>query len=106
MSSDEKLEILRLYLPDADESELAQYLGFAEEEISRWLWHKRGEPPTDFFFPPEYDGVSIQAVVAGYSIMGAEGQTVHIENGTHRHFKYSDMVDYIHRTVVSYARLA
>ena len=106
MSSDEKLDILKLYIPDAAESELAQYLGFAEDEIVRWLWHKCGEPPADFFFPSEYDGVSIQAVVTAYNMIGAEEQSVHIENGTHRHFKYADMVDYIRRNVVSYARLA
>lgn len=105
MSSAEKLAILMLYIPDAVESELAQYLKFAEDEIVRWLWHKSGEPPADFFFPSEYDGESIQAVVVGYNMNGAEEQSVHIENGIHRHFRYADMVDYIHRTVVSYARV-
>ena len=105
MGSGDKLELLEMYIPEADASDLAVYLKFAEDEIVRWLWHKRGEPPTDFFFPPEYDGVSIQAVIVGYNMVGAESQSVHIENGIHRHFRYADMVDYIHRTVVSYARV-
>ena len=105
MGSDEKLEQLILQIPEADESDLAQYLEYAEAEIIRWLYHKVGLPDDMPLFPAEYDGVSIQAVVVGYNMNGAESQSVHIENGIHRHFRYADMVDYIHRTVVSYARV-
>ena len=105
MGSDDKLELLEKYIPEADASDLAMYLGYAEEEIVRWLYHKIGLPAVFPELPSEYDGVSIQAVVVGYNMAGAEEQSVHIENGIHRHFRYADMVDYIHRTVVSYARV-
>jgi hypothetical protein len=45
----------------------------------------------------------IMAVVVGYGLMGAEGQTSHAENGISRQFKYADMTDYIHRNVTPYA---
>lgn len=105
MGSGDKLELLEMYIPEADASDLETYLGYAEEEIVRWLYHKIGLPAVFPELPSEYDGVSIQAVVVGYNMNGAEEQSVHIENGIHRHFRYADMVDYIHRTVVSYARV-
>jgi hypothetical protein len=50
----------------------------------------------------EYDTAMIQACVVGYGLQGAEGQTAHSENGINRTFKYSDMVDYLHRNVPAY----
>ena len=35
MGSDEKLEILEMYIPEADSSDLEQYLEMAETEIIR-----------------------------------------------------------------------
>ena len=105
MSSEAKLAMLASYLPEVSGSELTRYLSYAEQEILNWLYHKIGMPAETPVFPTEYDGISIQAVVVAFDIAGAESQSVHIENGIHRHFKYTDMVDYIHKNVVSYARV-
>ena len=42
----------------------------------------------------------VHAVIAGYSISGAENQTAHSENGISRSFKYEDMIAYIRSHVI------
>jgi hypothetical protein len=55
--------------------------------------------------PSKYENVQIYAVVVGWTHAGAEGQGLSIENGVHRDFRYSDMLDYIHNNVLPYARV-
>ena len=45
------------------------------------------------------------AVITGLTQSGIEGQVLSIENGIHRHFRYSDMVDYIRANVIPLARV-
>ena len=45
----------------------------------------------------------MQAVINGYTQAGVEGQVLSIENGIHRHFNYSDMVEYIRAHVIPIA---
>lgn len=47
----------------------------------------------------------INAVIAGYSISGAEGEVTHSENGISRTFKYEDMVNYIRSHVIPIAKV-
>lgn len=87
-------------------AELTLYLDMADREILEWLYNLYPEGvPEDAMLPDKYDIVSLHAVLAALNIQGAEGQSVHIENGTHRHFKHADMVDYIRKNVTSYARV-
>ncbi|MGD8786648.1 MAG: phage head-tail connector protein [Phycisphaerales bacterium] len=51
----------------------------------------------------EFDTVMVQAVVNGYSMQGAEGQTAHAENGISRQWKNSDMAAYIRSNVAPMA---
>ena len=43
------------------------------------------------------------AVIVGLGLSGAEGQTVHNENGISRSFSYPDMAAYIRRRISPYA---
>ncbi len=102
MTDTEKLNRLKILLNIGDGSEdtiLTEYLDMAKSEILNWIY--AGDIPEDITdVPQRYEQTQIQAVIAGYSISGAEEQTSHTENGIARVFRYSDMLQYIHSHVI------
>lgn len=111
MTDAQKLEIVRTLLDDgsgyipSDET-LNTYISVAGNEILAWMYHLIGGVPEDVTaVPSKYEGIQIYAVVVGWTHAGAEGQGLSIENGVHRDFKYSDMLDYIHNNVLPYVRV-
>ena len=92
------------YMP-SDET-LNTYIAIAQDEILSWMYHLVGGVPADVTaVPSKYEGIQVYAVVVGWTHAGAEGQIVSIENGVHRHFSYTDMLDYIHNNVLPYVRV-
>ena len=92
------------YMPS--EETLKTYIELAGSEILAWMYHLVGGVPDGVTeVPSKYDGIQIYAVVVGWTHAGAEGQSVSIENGVHRHFDYTDMLDYIHNNVLPFARV-
>ena len=108
MTITEKRNMLHKMLADADtrpsDATLDALLEFAERETIAWMYRSYPHIPEDAYFAPqEYDMTIVMAVMVGYGLMGAEGQSAHSENGISRQFRYSDMTDYIHRNVTPYA---
>jgi len=92
------------YMPS--EETLNTYITIAGNEILEWMYHLVGGVPDDVTaVPSKYEGIQIYAVVVGWTHAGAEGQGLSIENGVHRDFKYSEMLDYIHNNVLPYVRV-
>ena len=92
------------YMP-SDET-LNTYLEIAGNEILAWMYHLVGGVPEDVTeVPSKYEGIQIYAVIVGFTQSGAEGQGLSIENGVHRDFKFSDMLDYIHNNVLPFVRV-
>lgn len=92
------------YMPSDDL--LNTYLSMAKSEILSWMYHLVGGVPEDVSeVPSKYEGIQIYAVIVGFTQSGAEGQGQSIENGVHRSFRYSDMLDYIHNNVLPYVRV-
>lgn len=111
MTDAEKLTTLKVLLEDgsgympSDET-LNKYIELSKNEILAWMYHLVGGVPDDVTeVPVKYETVQIYAVLAGWTHAGAEGQTLSIENGVHRDFKYTDMIDYIHNNVLPYVRV-
>lgn len=110
MTNTEKLTMLEtLLFPEGDATEsdtamLQVYLALAEQEILnyRYSYSSNGIPE---ILPAEYDAVQVMAVMQGFAQSGAEGQTVSVENGVHRHWKYEDMMAYIYSHVIPIARV-
>lgn len=103
MTADEKLSMVKALLRITDTSEddlITTYLSMAATEIIVWRFSYTSaeELPTDV--PPEYEMTQIQAVVNGYTQSGVEGQILSVENGIHRHFHYTDMIEYIRAHVI------
>ena len=111
MSDAQKLEKIKILLEDGSgymptDETLTTYISIAGSEILEWIYHLVGGVPSSVTeVPTKYDMVHIYAVVAGWTHAGAEGQIVSIENGVHRHFSYTDMLDYIHNNVLPFARV-
>lgn len=110
MTDVQKLRTLQTLLEDGGDvpgdDKLNTYLEVAAGEILAWQYHLIGGVPDSVTsVPSKYEGIQIYAVVAGYTQAGAEGEQTHIENSVHRHFRYSDMLDYIHNNVLPYVRV-
>ena len=110
MTNDQKLATIKTILEDGgdvpSDEKLTTYLDVAGSEILAWIYHLVGGVPTGVSdVPAKYDQTHIYAVIAGYTHAGAEGQSVHIENGVHRHFSYNDMLGYIHDNVLPIVRV-
>lgn len=110
MTDEAKLNRLKILLEVTGSDEdalLSEYLDIAKDEILNWLYIRLGAvPPEVDEVPAAYEQVQIMAVLAAYNIRGAEGQTLHIENGMHRDFVYDDLVKYIRTHVFPYVRLS
>lgn len=111
MTNTQKLIMLQTILDDGtgampSDEKLNTYLDIAASEILAWQFHLVGGVPDGITaVPSKYDGIHVYAVVAGFTQAGAEGEAAHIENGVHRNFRYSDMMDYIHNNVLPYVRV-
>ena len=109
MTSAEKLAQVQLMLGDSvdssDTSLLNGYLELAKEAIINHICSVTSPAVPLLEVPKKYEAVQIFAVVAGFNLIGAEGEKVHIENGIDRHFKYEDMLAYIESHVLPLARV-
>ena len=111
MTDDVKLDIIKTLIEDGSgyapsDNTIRAYIAVAGKEILAWMYHLvGGVPETVAEVPSKYENIQIYAVVVGWTHAGAEGQGLSIENGVHRDFRYSDMLDYIHNNVLPYARV-
>lgn len=107
MTDAEKLNSIKALMGITDNNEdavLNEYLSLAKNEIISWRYsytQNYGTPQFDITaVPPEYEQTQIFAVINGFSMAGAEGESVHNENGINRTFVYADMVKYIRSNVI------
>ena len=110
MTDQEKITMIKMMLseggPLPSDATILTYLTAAKIEILNWMYSQVGGVPTDVTsVPAKYDITHVYAVVAGYSHVGAEGETVHNENGINRTFSSADMLDYIHKNVYAIVRV-
>ena len=108
MTSEAKLAMVKaiLRIDSSDTSEdalITTYLDMAAQEILGWRYSNANPENVPETVPTEYEMTQVQAVINGYTQSGVEGQVLSIENGIHRHFNYSDMVEYIRSHVIPVA---
>lgn len=111
MTDAQKLATIKTLIEDGSgympsDATLNTYITISGSEILAWMYHLIGGVPEDVTeVPSRYESIQIYAVVVGWTHAGAEGQGLSIENGVHRDFRYSDMLDYIHNNVLPYVRV-
>lgn len=87
MTDAEKLEQLIVYTGDADADFLTACLDAAKAKILNKAYpFGDGTEP----FPEKYDQLHIQLAHYLFLRQGAEGETVHLENGISRHWEDGD----------------
>ena len=108
MTPEAKLAMVKaiLRIDDTDTSEdalITTYLDMAQQEMLSWRYSHANQDNVPETVPPEYEITQVQAVINGYTQADVEGQVLSIENGIHRHFNYSDMVEYVRAHVIPIA---
>lgn len=108
MTPEAKLAMVKaiLRIDDTDTSEdalITTYLDMAQQEMLAWRYSHANPDNVPETVPTEYEITQVQAVINGYTQAGVEGQVLSIENGIHRHFNYSDMVEYVRAHVIPIA---
>lgn len=104
MTLADKLAMVKSFLRIIDTSEdalLTTYLNAAGREILSWRYSNASSTPTDV--PDAYEMTQVQAVINGYTQSGNEGQNTHTENGTTMKFDFTDMTNYIRKSVIPIA---
>ena len=106
MTKAEKLAAVKAILGFSDatyDTTIESYIDMAGNEIIGWRFSYANGFDAIMDVPREYEMTQVNAVVAGFSIRGAEGQSLHEENSIRRTFKYEDMLAYIRAHVIPIA---
>ena len=84
MTDEEKITLVSLMTDETSSTVVSAYLNFAKQIVYEKAYPFGNTPET---FPSQYDGVHVE--IAAYMInkRGAEGETVHLENGVSRHWE-------------------
>jgi len=100
MTPQEKLALLELMTDETSETVLSAYLGLAGQIVFEKAFPFGTYPET---MPAQYDGVHVE--IAAYMInkRGAEGETVHLENGVSRHWEDGGVSSSLLRRIVPFA---
>ena len=97
-----KLSTLKVLLGVTDTSEdqlLLTFLSLAEEKILERLYPYDGEKNE---LPQRYNGKQLEIAVYLYNKQGAEGQTVHSENGISRTYESADVPESMLRGIAPF----
>ena len=100
MTNEVKIERLRaLISPDTAPDDLLSYLLEQSEGIVLNRRYPFGAPE-GATLSPLHEQIQIRMAVELFSKMGAEGQTMHIENGVHRTWEAADVSPSLLRQIV------
>jgi hypothetical protein len=104
MTASQMLETVKTLIgedPQATDAVLSVFIQKAEDMIANTLY-PTGNIPEGYATPLRYHMLACQIAVAEYSKQGAEGETVHIENGIHRTYRATTSDDLL-KFVIPYA---
>lgn len=87
MTDAQMIELIKTIIGDssADENELSSYLDLAKDAIVHRLYPI--DVPEGYSMESRYDRLACRIAADMYLRRGAEGETVHIENGLHRTYR-------------------
>ena len=96
MTKEEKLKMLEKLTGETDSDTLSTYLFLAEQVVLTRAYPYGGVDEV----PAKYDGVHIEIAQYMLNKRGAEGETVHTENGVSRHYEEGDIPPSLLRRIV------
>lgn len=101
MTGDEKKVMLKSMTGEKDEEVLSTYLALAKGAVLRTAFPFLEELPEAV--PAKYDIVHVEIAAYMLNKRGAEGETVHLENGVSRHYEDGDIPPTLLRRIVPMA---
>lgn len=91
MTTEQKIEKLKVLIsPDTATNDLLSYLLEQSEGIILNRRYPFGSPE-GASLPPQYEHIQLRIAVELFAKMGAEGQTMHMENGVSRTWEAGDV---------------
>lgn len=103
MTDEQKLAILRKMLDDGDTTsdDVANtYLEAAEKAVINIAYPFGDGTET---MPEKYEHEQIEIAVYMLNKRGAEGESIHVEGGTHRHFEVADIPTSLKSRITAHA---
>ena len=100
MTDAEKLQIVKAMTGETDESVLSTYLSIAGNKVCRKAYPF---DPTVTAVPDQYAHIQVEIAVYLLNKRGAEGETVHKENGIDRTYADGDVPPTLLRDIVPFA---
>lgn len=96
MTTSEKIAVVRTMVEETDEDTISAYLSIAERKICNIA------SPYQYLekVPPKYEHLQIEAAVYFLNKRGAEGETIHAENGITRHYEDGDLPPSLMKQIV------
>ena len=99
MSEDEKKVMLTVMTGEADDDVLYTYLSLARNIILQKAY-PYGDGTEEL--PAKYDSIHVEIAAYMMNKRGAEGETVHLENGVSRHYEDGSIPPSLLRRIVPY----
>lgn len=101
MTDEEKRAMVALMTDESSSSDVVTaYLGLAQQIVFEKAFPYGNWPEV---MPPQYDGVHVEITVYLINKRGAEGETVHLENGVSRHWEDGSLPGSLMRRIIPFA---
>ena len=100
MTDEEKIAMIKLMTDETSSEVLSAYYNLSKQIVFEKAFPYGNFPES---MPSQYDGVHVE--IAAYMInkQGAEGETVHLENGVSRHWEDGGVSPSLLRRIVPFA---
>lgn len=100
MTDEEKRNMISVMSDETDQTVLSAYLNLAKQIIFEKAF-PFGNFPEEM--PAQYDGLHVEIAVYLLNKRGAEGESVHLENGVSRHWEDGSVPPSLLRRIIPYA---
>lgn len=100
MTDEEKRNMISVMSDETDQTVLSAYLNLAKQIIFEKAF-PYGNFPEEM--PAQYDGVHVEIAVYLINKRGAEGESVHLENGVSRHWEDGSVPPSLLRRIIPFA---
>lgn len=100
MTNEDKITMLTYMTGETDSNLLSTYLTLAEQIVFEKAFPYGNFPET---IPAQYDGVHVEIAAYMLNKRGAEGETVHLENGLSRHWEDGGVSPSLLRRIIPFA---
>ena len=100
MTDEEKIAMVKIMTDETSPEVIVAYLNLSKQIIFEKAYPFGNHPKT---LPSQYDGIHVEIATYMINKQGAEGETVHLENGVSRHWEDGGVSPSLLRRIVPFA---